>query len=303
MNLESAWDVTKEVGGDVLDVGADAHSLTELAEASKGPHEIAEAAERASKSFEGFEGMGFDASSRIEDLAHGAAPTFAETVEQAQYSVASADTMGGALGKAGEWLSPFALAAGIKDGRHAVGDMEEHGANLQNGQEIVKAGLDTTAGGIGTVGLVGSMLTRFGGTELAQSLGLGASAEAGGLGSTGVAAEAGAGASAGAGALAEFGAVAGAGAGGMAMGDWMGKTADGDATRTGLWGKDDSGKNKSAMDWGAGWGTWVDTHTGDKNAAHPSVLGGIASMVGGIDAGFAGTAQAHPLMAELMMAL
>jgi hypothetical protein len=59
-----------------------------------------------------------------------------------------------------------------------------------------------------------------------------------------------------------------------------------------VWGKDaDTGQNKSAMDWGAGWGTWVDSHTGDKNPANPSVLGGIAAGAGGIVGGIAGTAQ------------
>ena len=53
-----------------------------------------------------------------------------------------------------------------------------------------------------------------------------------------------------------------------------------------LWGKDDSGANKSAMDWGAGWGTWVDTHTGDRNAANPSILGGVAAMAGGVAGGW-----------------
>ena len=58
------------------------------------------------------------------------------------------------------------------------------------------------------------------------------------------------------------------------------------------------------MDWGAGWGTWVDTHTGDKNAANPSILGGVAAMAGGVAGGFAGTAQADwPTLAPLLLSL
>jgi hypothetical protein len=264
-------------------LGADAHSVTELAEGAMGPGEIAEGAEQMVQKFEG---TGIDLGSRIGDLSEGAAPTFAETVEQAQYGAGNAGRLGG-LGGVGEGLAPFALMAGVIDGSEEIKEIHEQGANLENTPKLVKAGLDTTAGGIGTLGALGSLVSDVG------ALGAG----------TGVAG-AGAGMSAAAGAAAPIGMVAGAGAGGMALGDWMGKTADSDATRTGAWGKDDSGKNKSAMDWGAGWGTWVDTHTGDKNAANPSILGGIAAAAGGVAGGFAGTAQAHPLLAaELMMTL
>jgi hypothetical protein len=285
-------DAALGMGRDVLGLATGKHSITEIVEGSEGPAEIAESAEKMAKKFEGFEGMGLDLS-RIEQLAKGAEPTFAETVEQAQYGVTNADKLGG-VGRASQYLGPAALLSGVIEGRSSLKEMDEHGVNLENAPKLLEAGLDTTAGGIGTAGLAGTLMTKFAGTELAQTLGLGGTVDAG-VGMSGVAG-AGVEASAGAGAVAELGEFAGAAAGGMALGDWMGKTADSDATRTGVWGKDNSGKNKSAMDWGAGWGTWVDTHTGDKNAANPSLLGGLAAVEGGMLGGILGTVQAHPLL-------
>ena len=79
---------------------------------------------------------------------------------------------------------------------------------------------------------------------------------------------------------------------GMTTGNLLGKAADSEYTKTGVWGQKEDGKNKSAMDWGAGWGTWVDSHIGDKNPAHPSVLGGIAAGAGGIFGGLLGAGHA-----------
>lgn len=87
-------------------------------------------------------------------------------------------------------------------------------------------------------------------------------------------------------------AVAGAASLGMTTGNLMAKAADSEYTKTGFWGTKEDGKNKSAMDWGSSWGTWVDGHIGDKNPAHPSVLGGIAAGAGGIVGGLAGAGQA-----------
>lgn len=87
-------------------------------------------------------------------------------------------------------------------------------------------------------------------------------------------------------------AVASAASIGLTTGNLLAKAADSDYTKTGLWGKTAGGKNKSAMDWGSSWGTWVDGHIGDKDASHPSVLGAIAAGAGGIVGGVAGAGQA-----------
>jgi hypothetical protein len=79
---------------------------------------------------------------------------------------------------------------------------------------------------------------------------------------------------------------------GYDAGTAMAELADSDATKTGLWGKDAGGNNQSAMDWGAGWGNWVDAHIGDKDPSHPSLAGGAAAAVGGIVGGIAGDVQA-----------
>ena len=85
--------------------------------------------------------------------------------------------------------------------------------------------------------------------------------------------------------------VTGAAFAGAAGGYGMAKAADSDYTKTGVWGQDATGHDQSAMNWGAGWGTWVDSHVGDDNAAHPSILGGIAATAGGVTGGLLGTAQ------------
>jgi hypothetical protein len=192
------------------------------------------------------------------------APTFGQTVSAAQHAAGG----GGALNMANKVLAPLALASGAYDMYGSGKDMKEHGANLENTPDMVKGGAEVVSGGIGTVGLGGAILS---------GLGFGGA----GAAATGAAA-----------AAAPVAAVAGAGAAGMAVGAGMANVADSDLTKTGAWGKNDSGNNNSAMDWGAGWGTWVDSHTGDKNPADPSILGGIAAGAGGIVGGFAGTAQA-----------
>lgn len=85
-------------------------------------------------------------------------------------------------------------------------------------------------------------------------------------------------------------AVAGAGALGMSAGKAMGDAADSKYTKTGFWGQDENtGQNKSAMDWGAGWGQSYDKWAGNKE---PSIMGGIAAGAGGIVGGVAGAGQA-----------
>ena len=84
-------------------------------------------------------------------------------------------------------------------------------------------------------------------------------------------------------------ALLGAGAAGAAIGTGMADIADSSYTKTGFWGKDeDTGQNRSAMDWGSNWGTSVDKMLGN---SEPSVLGGIAAGAGGIVGGIAGAAQ------------
>jgi hypothetical protein len=57
--------------------------------------------------------------------------------------------------------------------------------------------------------------------------------------------------------------VPGALLGGVSVGYGMEKLADSDGTRNGFWGKDDGGQNRSAMDWGASWGTDYDRWAGN----------------------------------------
>jgi hypothetical protein len=83
--------------------------------------------------------------------------------------------------------------------------------------------------------------------------------------------------------------VGGAGLGGWMTGAGMETLADSGLTRTGFWGQDAGGHDRSAMDWGANWGTAYDEWAGNKG---PSVIGGIASGLGGIVGGIAGSAQA-----------
>src|SRR5262245_24574146 len=83
----------------------------------------------------------------------GGKATFALTAETAQEAARASGGAG-----IGNWVAPLALASGIHEGKEAIHDMSEHGANLENTPELVKAGLETTSGGIGTLGLVGAGL-------------------------------------------------------------------------------------------------------------------------------------------------
>jgi hypothetical protein len=108
--------------------------------------------------------------------------------------------------------------------------------------------------------------------------GVGEAALAGGAAETGLA-----------GVLADAGPVGLALGAGLATGTGMANVADSSYTKTGLWGQDaDTGQNRSAMDWGANWGTSVDKMLGN---TEPSVLGGIAAGAGGIVGGIGGAAQ------------
>jgi hypothetical protein len=83
-------------------------------------------------------------------------------------------------------------------------------------------------------------------------------------------------------------AVAGAGLAGMSVGNAMAKLADSNYTKTGAFGVDpDSGKNRSAMDWGANWGTHWDKA---RNNTDPSIMGAIVAGAGGIAGGIGGAA-------------
>jgi len=236
------------------------HAVVEGVEGLHATKETVEGAERVAQAFEG---TGIPLTQGLEQAAAGN-PTFMQTVEQAQFAARG----GGALNAANKALAPLALASGVMESSSAIQSIAHDGANLENTPELVKGGLETVSGGIGTVGLAGSALNAAGATGAGASL-------------TGAAA-----------AAAPVAAVAGAGAAGMAVGTGMAHAADSSYTKTGAWGKDEAGNNKSAMDWGAGWGSWVDEHVGDKNPANPSVLGGIAAGAGGIVGGTAGTVQA-----------
>ncbi len=80
--------------------------------------------------------------------------------------------------------------------------------------------------------------------------------------------------------------VALAGAAGAGAGYGMAKIADSSYTKTGAFGTDaDTGKNQSAMDWGASWGTdWDKAH----NQGQASVTGGALAAAGGIVGGIGG---------------
>jgi hypothetical protein len=80
--------------------------------------------------------------------------------------------------------------------------------------------------------------------------------------------------------------VALAGAAGAGAGYGMAKIADSSYTKTGAFGTDaDTGKNQSAMDWGASWGTdWDKAH----NQGQASVTGGLLAGAGGIVGGIGG---------------
>jgi hypothetical protein len=176
-------------------------------------------------------------------------------------------------------------------------DMLSGGAGAGQGAAALATPFVDAASGLGkALGPLGGALGAFsGGLQMGKGV-----AEATGPGGNGADAafdllQGGANATAGVATMlgaAPVAAVAGAGALGMTVGNQMAKLADSDATKDGTWGQNaDTGKNQSAMDWGANWGTWVDTHTGDGKASSPSILGGIAAGAGGIVGGIAGTAQ------------
>jgi hypothetical protein len=142
------------------------------------------------------------------------------------------------------------------------------GGLFAGGKEILE--------GAGEGGALGGLKATGGALEVAG--GIGDAALAGGAAEAGVA-----------GVLADAGPVGMALGGGLAVGTGMADIADSSYTKTGFWGKDeDTGQNRSAMDWGSNWGTSVDKMLGN---SEPSVLGGIAAGAGGIVGGIAGAAQ------------
>jgi hypothetical protein len=207
----------------------------------------------------------------------------------------------GLLGGLGMLTGGFNFAQGVgeyQDGKKGQGvyDMVSGGAGFGQGLSSLLTPFVSATSKIGSaLGPIGGALgTLTGGLQMGKGLyeatsdgGNGADAAfdllQGGANTTaGIATMAGA---------APVAAVAASGALGMTIGNQMAKFADSDATKTGAWGQDDSGKNQSAMDWGSNWGTWVDKHIGDKNPANPSILGGLAAGAGGIVGGIGGTAQ------------
>jgi hypothetical protein len=160
-------------------------------------------------------------------------------------------------------LAPLALANGINHMYHnTIGHRGEMG--LDNYAGAAAGAAEAFSGGVGTMGLVGAGLNAVGATGAGGAL-------------TGAAAAAGPAAM-----------VAGAGAAGYAVGTGLANIADSNYTRTGFWGRDeDTGQNRSAMDWGANWGTSVDEWLGNR-PGETSVLGGIAAGAGGIVGGIGG---------------
>ena len=186
-------------------------------------------------------------------------PTLATAGNQAaMLQHAAAGSGGFGLGNV---LGPLALWSGIQNLSHANTDSAE---GMIHGAEGI---LQTTAGGIGTLGLAGGLTSSLGATGAGGSM-LAASSAA-----------------------APVAAVAGAGAAGLAVGTGMYNASNSEYTRTGLWGQDESGRNRSAADWGSNWGNSLDAAIGTRPGDW-SVPGAIASMTGGVVGGVAGTAQA-----------
>jgi hypothetical protein len=75
-----------------------------------------------------------------------------------------------------------------------------------------------------------------------------------------------------------------AAAAGVGTGIGMANLADSDLTKTGAFGvNQDTGKNQSAMDWGANWGTdWDKAHNNGEASITGGVLAGAGGIVGGI---------------------
>jgi hypothetical protein len=234
------------------------HAGVELSEGVEATSQTVEGAEGIAKGWQGLEGVLGPLAPGIESAASGS-PSFAQTVSQAQFAQGAGGTGGASVGNA---LAPLALAAGVMESGSAISDMSDKGANLENTPELVQGALETTSGGIGTLGLMGAGLNALGAT---------------GAGGSAVGAAA---------AAAPVGMVAGAGALGMLAGKEMGDLADSSYTKTGAFGTNaDTGKNQSAMDWGASWGSdWDKAH----NNSEPSIMGGTLAGLGGIAGGIGG---------------
>ena len=195
-----------------------------------------------------------NAASLTPDVADMGMPLLEHAMEGSEY----AESLGGL----GMITGPLGIAAGY----HEISEGLETGDD----GKVVQGGFGGAAGIASTVEGVSSI----------ASYGLGEMGMAGAAETAGLIGEAGAAAAP----------VLAAGAVGAAIGDGMAHMADSEQTKDGTWGQDDSGQNRSAMDWGASWGTDVDNWLGTK-PGDASVLGGIASAAGGIVGGVAGTAQ------------
>ena len=225
------------------------------------PHEVVENAEAAGpiiNAWKGFEGLLGPLPQSVTTAA-GSTPTVATTANAVEDAQGAAGSAGSSLGN---YLAPLALGSGIYESGKAISDIWDKGWNLENTPDLTKGALETTSGGIGTLGLAGAGLNAVGATAAG-----GAAVEA-------------------AAAAAPVGMVAGAGALGMLAGKEMGDLADSSYTKTGAFGTNaDTGQNQSAMDWGAGWGTdWDKAH----NNSDPSVMGGVLAGAGGIVGGIGG---------------
>ncbi len=178
---------------------------------------------------------------------------------------------------------------------HGAEHLLQHNApNLMPGLGAFIGPLGFLAGGAETImgvnemahGDVGGSVTAAGG--LAGMVGGGASTlgalstAAGGEAVMGVTAAA----------AAPVAAVAAAAGTGLAVGSGMAAASDSDYTRTGFWGADpDTGRNYSAMDAASNWGMNYDREHGVRPGDW-SAGGAARAALGGIGAGFAGTAQA-----------
>jgi hypothetical protein len=164
---------------------------------------------------------------------------------------------------------------GLDEGLKALGAAEGAGP-LVPGVGGLFGGMMGIKEGVEEGGPMGVLKGTGGALELAG--GVGEAAVAGGAAEAGLA-----------GTLAEAGPVGVALGSGLAIGTGMAGVADSSYTKTGFWGTDeDTGQNRSAMDWGSNWGTdWDKAHANDG----PSVMGGILAGAGGIAGGFAGAGQ------------
>jgi len=195
-------------------------------------------------------------------------------------SVAEEAAEHGGLGL-GNILAPLALGSGINEMIHGHSTIERVGG-----------GLEAASGGIGTLGLLGAGASAAGDALAVAGLGgeLGAASTIGMNAGIGLSSAGGAMTGAAA-AAAPAAAVLGAGAAGIAIGTGMSHASDSDYTRTGFWGTDENGRNRSAMDAAVNWGLDYDREHGVKPGDW-SWGGAARSMLGGIGAGVAGTVQA-----------